>query len=148
MSILIKNAALICPDGPVEADLRVEADKIAEIGPGLPDGDSRVIDAAGKLVFPGFIDTHTHFEMNKGLPNETADDWASGTLAALAGGTTTVLDFAEPERGASLASALDAWHGRADGIASCHYGFHMTIKDWNPAIQRELADMDRAGVSS
>ena len=103
MSILIKNATLICPDGPVQADLRTEGGKIAEIGPGLPIGDSRVIDAAGKLVFPGFIDTHTHFEMNKGLPNETADDWASGTLAALAGGTTTVLDFAEPGRGAFAA---------------------------------------------
>ena len=107
MPILIQNGTLICPEGPVKADLRVEGDKIAEIGPGLPIGDSRVMDAAGKLVFPGFIDTHTHFEMNKGTSRETADDWASGTLAALAGGTTTVLDFAEPERGASLASALE-----------------------------------------
>ena len=148
MSILIQNCTLLCPEGPVRADLRVEGEKIVQIGPDLPAGDSRVIDAAGKLVFPGFIDTHTHFEMNKGLPNETADDWASGTLAALAGGTTTVLDFAEPERGASLASALETWHSRADGRASCHYGFHMTIKDWNPAIQAELADMDRAGVTS
>ena len=148
MSILIKNATLICPDGPVEADLRVEGEKIAELGPGLPAGDSRVIDAAGKLVFPGFIDTHTHFEMNKGLPNETADNWASGSLAALAGGTTTVLDFAEPERGASLASALDTWHRRADGRASCNYGFHMTIKDWDPRVRAELSDMTAAGVTS
>ena len=148
MSILIQNATLICPEGPLEADLRTEGDKIAQIGTHLPAGDSRVIDGSGKLVFPGFIDTHTHFEMNKGLPNETADGWASGTRAALAGGTTTVLDFAEPERGASLASALDAWHSRAEGRASCHYGFHMTIKDWNGAVRAELADMDRAGVSS
>lgn len=148
MSVLIQNGTLVCPEGPVKADLRAEGDKIVEIGPALPAGGSRVIDAAGRLVFPGFIDTHTHFEMNKGTPRETADGWASGTLAALAGGTTTVLDFAEPERGASLASALEVWHSRADGRASCHYGFHMTIKDWNPAIQRELADMDRAGVTS
>ena len=148
MPILIQNGTLICPEGPVKADLRVEGDKIAEIGPGLPIGDSRVMDAAGKLVFPGFIDTHTHFEMNKGSPRETADDWASGTLAALAGGTTTVLDFAEPERGASLVSALEVWHSRAEGAASCHYGFHMTVKDWSLAVQKELADMDRAGVTS
>lgn len=148
MSILIQNGTLVCPEGPVKADLRVEGEKIAEIGPSLPAGGSRVIDASGRLVFPGFIDTHTHFEMNKGTPRETADGWATGTRAALAGGTTTVLDFAEPERGASLSSALDVWHSRADGAASCHYGFHMTIKDWNPAVQRELADMDRAGVTS
>ena len=65
MSILIQHGTLICPEGPVNADLRVEGDKITEIGPGLPVGDSQVIDATGKLVFPGFIDTHTHFEMNR-----------------------------------------------------------------------------------
>ena len=83
MSVLIQNGTLACPEGPVRADLRTVGDKIAEIGPGLPDGDSRVINAEGKLVSPGFIDTHTHFEMNKGTPRETADGWASGTLAAL-----------------------------------------------------------------
>ena len=148
MSILIQNGTLICPESSIRADLRVEGGRIAEIGPNLPAGDSRVLEAAGKLVFPGFIDTHTHFEMNKGKPNETADDWASGTLAALAGGTTTVLDFAEPERGASLSSALEAWHSRAEAAASCHYGFHMTVKDWNPAVKAELADMERRGVTS
>lgn len=148
MSILIRGGTLLCPDGPAEADLRVEGDKITQIGPALPVGDSRTLDAAGKLVFPGFIDTHTHFEMNKGTPRETADDWASGTRAAVVGGSTTILDFSEPERGHSLASALDTWHGRADGRASCHYGFHMTIKDWNDSVRRELADMARAGVSS
>lgn len=148
MSILIKNGILICPEGPYKADLRTERDKIVQIGEELPAGGSDIIDASGKLVFPGFIDTHTHFEMNKGTPRETADDWATGTLAALAGGTTTVLDFAEPERGASLTSALKTWHQRADGRASCHYGFHMTIKDWTPNIQAELEDMAAAGVTS
>ncbi len=148
MSILIQNGTLLCPQGPVRADLRVAGERIAEIGPGLPPGDSRVLDASGRLVFPGFIDTHTHFEMNKGTPRETADGWASGTRAALAGGTTTVLDFAEPERGASLASALKTWHGRAEGAASCHYGFHMTIKDWSPAVRAELADLEREGITS
>ena len=148
MSILIQNGTLLCPEGPVKADLRVEGDKIVEIGPALPVGESRTIDAAGKLVFPGFIDTHTHFEMNKGTIRETADDWASGTRAALAGGTTCVLDFAEPARGCSLQSALDEWHSRADGHASCHYGFHMTIKDWDPRIQAEIPSMTAQGVTS
>lgn len=148
MSILIRGAHLVLPEGLVRADLRVAEGKIAQIAPNLPAGDSRVIEAEGKLVFPGFIDTHTHFEMNKGLPNETADDWVSGTRAALAGGTTCVLDFAEPQRGCSLASAVETWHGRADGRASCHYGFHMTIKDWDPRIRAELADMTAVGITS
>lgn len=148
MSILIQNGTLICPQGPVQADLRVEGDKIVQLGPNLPVGDSRVLNAAGKLVFPGFIDTHTHFEMNKGTVRETADNWATGTRAALAGGTTCVLDFAEPGRGCSLQSALDEWHCRADGHASCHYGFHMTIKDWDPRILDELPRMTAQGVTS
>ena len=148
MSILIQNGTLLCPEGPVKADLRVEDGKIAQLGPALPAGGSRVLDAAGKLVFPGFIDTHTHFEMNKGLPNETADDWASGTRAAVAGGTTCVLDFAEPVKGASLASAAEEWHRRADGRSSCHYGFHMTIKDWDLRIREELPAMTAEGITS
>lgn len=148
MSILIRNGTLLLPQGPLQADLRVEGGLIAQIGPQLPPGDSRILDAAGRLVFPGFIDTHTHFEMNKGTPRETADNWATGTRAALAGGTTCVLDFAEPRRGHSLTSALDAWHGRADGRSSCHYGFHMTIKDWDARIRAELRDMTAAGVTS
>lgn len=148
MSILIQNGILVLPTGPIQADLRVAGGRIAELGPGLAPGASRVIDARERLVFPGFIDTHTHFEMNKGFPNETADDWYTGTRAALAGGTTTVLDFAEPERGATLASALETWHDRADGAACCNYGFHMTVKDWSPSIRSELREMTAAGVTS
>ena len=147
-STLIRGGTLILPQGPVAADLRIDGDKITAIGPNLPSEGCKVVEAAGKLVFPGFIDTHTHFEMNKGFPNETADDWYTGTRAALAGGTTTVLDFAEPERGATLASALETWHGRADGAACCNYGFHMTVKDWSPSIRSELREMTAAGVTS
>lgn len=148
MSILIQNGTLILPEGPVLADLRVTGGKISEIGPALPVQDCQVIDAFGKLVFPGFIDTHTHFEMNKGQINETADNWTTGTRAALAGGTTCVLDFAEPEHGHSLQSALDEWHGRADGHASCHYSFHMTIVDWDARIRDELRHMSEQGITS
>ena len=148
MSILIQNGTLLLPEGPVKADLRVEGERIAQIGPGLPAEGSQLIDAAGKLVFPGFIDTHTHFEMNQGTQRETADNWTTGTRAALAGGTTCVLDFAEPRRGHSLASALEVWQERAEGRASCHYGFHMTIKDWDPRIRDELRAMTAAGITS
>ena len=148
MPILIQNGTLLLPEGPVKADLRVEGERIAQIGPGLPAEGSQLIDATGKLVFPGFIDTHTHFEMNQGTQRETADNWTTGTRAALAGGTTCVLDFAEPQRGHSLASALEVWQERAEGRASCHYGFHMTIKDWDPRIRDELRAMTAAGITS
>ena len=148
MSILLRGGSLVLPTSLTKADLRLDGNKITEIGPELPPGDSTVRDVTGKLIFPGFIDTHTHFEMNKGLPNETADDWVSGTKAAVVGGTTTVLDFSEPLRGHSLASALETWHGRADGRASCNYSFHMTLKDWDQRIREELPQMTAAGITS
>ena len=148
MSILIQNGTLILPQGPTAADLRVNEGKISEIGANLPVGDSKTVDAGGKLVFPGFIDTHTHFEMNKGLPTESADNWAAASRSALAGGTTTVLDFSEPLRGASLQSGLDEWHSRADGVSSCNYSFHMTIKDWDSRIAAELPAMTAQGITS
>ena len=100
MSILIRGGTLAAPAGPVLADLRTEGEKIVQIGPDLPARDSRVLDAAGKLVFPGFIDTHTHFDLDAG-DFHTADDFASGTRAALAGGTTSILDFTTQEKGES-----------------------------------------------
>lgn len=148
MSVLIQNGTLILPSGPQKADLRMDGGKIVEIAPTLPAGGSQVTDAAGKLIFPGFIDTHTHFEMNKNLPNETADDFPSGTRAALAGGTTCILDFATQDRGSTLAEGLGVWHSRADGHSSCHYGFHMAITDWNARTRAEVRDMTAAGVSS
>ena len=86
--------------------------------------------------------------MNKGTERETADNWETGTRAALAGGTTCVLDFAEPEHGHSLQSALDEWHSRADGHASCNYSFHMTIVDWDARIREELPKMTAQGITS
>ena len=71
-----------------------------------------MVDASGRLVFPGFIDTHTHFEMNKGTDRETADDWATGTRAALAGDHLRT-GFRRAQAGAALSSALETWHSRA-----------------------------------
>ena len=68
--------------------------------------------------------------------------------AALRGGTTTVIDFACPNKGESLHHGLDLWHQKADGRTFCDYGFHMTIDDWNPQIEAEIDDMYAAGISS
>ena len=78
----------------------------------------------------------------------TADDFDSGTRSAIRGGTTTVVDFACPNKGESLHYGLDLWHKKADGNCWCDYGFHMTIDDWNEDIEREIDDMYAAGISS
>ena len=96
---VIQNGTLVSAEKTWQADLAVEGSKITAIAPEIPisPGD-QIVDASGCLVFPGFIDPHTHLEMDNGV-TVTADDFPSGTLAALCGGTTTVIDFATQDRG-------------------------------------------------
>ncbi len=140
--IVLRGGSVVSPDGIEQRDVYVENGKIAEAG--TPD---EVVDVRGMLLFPGFIDSHTHLDMPVS-GTVTADDFASGTAAALAGGTTMILDFATQERGGTLAEALALWHSRADGRCASDYGFHMAVTDWNEATRREMADMPGEGVAS
>lgn len=141
----IKNGTVVTPCAMKRSDLYIEGEKVFQIGGDAPfDAE---YDAGGCLIFPGFIDSHTHLGMDAGS-TWTIDDWSSGTLAALAGGTTTVLDFATQDRGGTLSAALDTWHSRANGKAYCDYGFHMAVTDWNAQTKREIAEMPGRGVTS
>lgn len=114
---------------------------------GIEAADVEVVDVTGKLLFPGFIDAHTHFDLE--VSNTvTADDFESGTKAAISGGTTMIIDFATQNRGETLKEALENWHRKADGRCSCDYGFHMAISDWNEEVSRELETMMENGVTS
>ncbi len=108
---------------------------------------AEIVDVSDKLIFPGFIDTHTHFQM-QAAECVTADDFDSGTRAALAGGTTSILDFTTQDKGDTLMAALDHWHEMADGHCSCDYSFHMSITDWNPDVKKEIPLMTREGITS
>ena len=124
-----------------------ENEKILQVGRNLSDPLARAIDVTGKLLMPGFIDAHTHFDLDV-CNTTTADDFDSGTKSAIRGGTTTIVDFACPNKGESLHHGLDLWHRKADGKCWCDYGFHMTIDDWNAEIEKEIDDMYAAGISS
>ena len=106
------------------------------------------MDASGSYVFPGFIDPHTHLDMPFG-GTVTADDFASGTVAAALGGTTTIVDFALHTKGDSLANGLAAWEKKAGGKASIDYAFHLTIADGRRETLEEIPLMiEREGVNS
>ena len=147
MALLIQNGRVVTPERTFAADVLVRGGKIAAVGPNLPADGCEIFDAAGCLVFPGFIDAHTHLDMDNGV-TATADDFATGTRAAVCGGTTTVVDFATQDKGGTLARALAAWHKKADGKSSCDYAFHMAVTDWNPAVAEEIGEMVKAGVTS
>ena len=147
MKYLFKNGTVVSGRGTRRADVLVEDEKILQVARGISDPLARTVDVTGKLLLPGFIDAHTHFDLDV-CNTTTADDFDSGTRSAIRGGTTTVVDFACPNNGESLHYGLDLWHKKADGKCWCDYGFHMTIDDWNEDIEREIDDMYAAGISS
>ena len=146
--IIIQNGQLVSHTGLTRADLAMDEGRIVSIAPHLAPGpQDTVYDAQGCYVFPGFIDGHTHLDMDSGV-TVTADDFATGSRAAVCGGTTTLVDFATQDKGGTLMQALDAWHKKAEGRCSCNYAFHMAITDWNPAVKEEIPLMFQEGVSS
>ena len=147
MKLIFKGGSIVSGTALQNADVQVEGEKITAIGSHLPADDAQVIDVRDKLLFPGFIDAHTHFDLAV-AGTVTADDFASGTRAALLGGTTTVIDFATQYRGESLKEAYLNWQRKAQGKACCDYGFHMSVSDWNPAVSEELEKMMSLGITS
>ena len=146
--IIIKNGALVTPQGLRRADLAMDGDKIVRIAAAIEpaEGDT-VEDAAGCWVFPGFIDGHTHMQCWTGM-DWTADSFETGTRAAACGGTTTIVDYATADRGVTMPDALAEWHRRADGTCTANYAFHMALAEWNERNRADLSAIREAGVSS
>ena len=134
MSKVIKNGTVVTADLTYKADVLVEGGKIVEIGPDLA-GDE-TLDATGCYVMPGGIDPHTHLEMPF-MGTYSSDDFESGTRAALAGGTTMVVDFALPSPGQGLLDALQMWDNKSTR-AHCDYSFHMAITWWSEQVFNEM----------
>ena len=134
MTTVIKNGTVVTADLSWKADVLVDGDKIVEIGDNLS-GDS-VLDATGCYVMPGGIDPHTHLEMPF-MGTYSSDDFDSGTQAALAGGTTMVIDFALPSPGQGLLDALQMWDNKSTR-AHCDYSFHMAVTWWGEQVFNEM----------
>ncbi|HZU67942.1 MAG TPA: dihydropyrimidinase [Ktedonobacteraceae bacterium] len=150
MRTLITNGHIVTATGDFQGDILIDDEQITAVAsPGTFSAlqTDTVLDAQGKYVFPGAIDVHTHMELP--LPTTVAsDDFETGTIAAACGGTTTILDFANQQRGHSLAEALEAWHHKADGKAVIDYGFHMTITDLAAAPEEAMDEMVAAGLTT
>jgi len=144
MTTVIKNGTVLTHDLTYKADVLIEGGRIAAIGPNLS-GDT-VLDATGCYIMPGGIDPHTHLEMPF-MGTYSSDDFESGTRAALAGGTTMVIDFALPAPGQGLLDALDMWHNKS-GRANCDYSYHMAITWWGEKVFDDMAKVVDKGITS
>lgn len=144
MSTVIKGGTIVTADLSYQADVLIEDGRIAAIGTGLA-GD-RVLDASGCYIMPGGIDPHTHLEMPF-MGTYSADDFESGTRAALAGGTTMVVDFALPAPGQGLLDARQMWDNKV-GRAHCDFSYHMAVTWWGQQVFDEMEEVVRRGITS
>ncbi len=149
---LIANGTVVTASDTFAADVWIEGERIVALTDpsqraALGQAD-RTIDATGQYVLPGAIDAHTHMELPFG-GTTASDDFATGTIAAAHGGTTTILDFAIQQKGGSLRAGLDAWHAKAEGKAAVDYGFHMIMTEANAETLEGMAALVRDdGVTS
>ncbi|XP_019554749.2 dihydropyrimidinase isoform X2 [Aedes albopictus] len=149
--LYIKRGHVVNHDGMQQADIYIEDGTIRYVGSGadfVVPGGCRTIDATGKMIIPGGIDPHTHFQLEFG-GTVAVDDFYQGTKAAVAGGTTTVIDFVIPKKGESLLEAYDTWRARADSKVVCDYGLHVAITWWSKSVRDEMKILcQERGVNS
>ncbi|XP_050502585.1 dihydropyrimidinase isoform X4 [Diabrotica virgifera virgifera] len=136
--LLIKNGKIVNDDDVIDEDIYIEDGIIKQIGNNLIiPGGTRVIDARGRYILPGGIDPHTHFDFEF-MGTKTADSFYSGTKAAIAGGTTMIIDFVFPKEDESLLDAFYEYRQKADGKVCCDYSLHVILPRWSEQIKRDM----------
>jgi dihydropyrimidinase len=147
MGLLIKNGEIVTADSRYVADIYCEGETITAIARDLdaPPG-TRVVDATGKFVFPGFVDPHTHIYLPF-MGTYAKDTYETGTRAALCGGTTTLIDFVIPTRSEDPMAALETWRSKGAGACS-DYTYHMAVTRFDAGVEAQLREIVASGVSS
>jgi dihydropyrimidinase len=145
---VIRNGTLATASDVFAADLGIAGGRIAAIGTGLGAGKTE-IDAQGRLVLPGGVDGHCHFDQPTSDGTIMADDFFTGSRSAAWGGTTTVIPFAIQFKGQSLRDAVADYHRRADGKSFIDYAFHLIVSDpTEQLIGQDLPALIRDGYTS
>ncbi|HXE84196.1 MAG TPA: dihydropyrimidinase, partial [Gemmatimonadales bacterium] len=151
MALLIRGGRIITPTDDFTGDIYAENEKITRIEPRIDDKlvapGAEIIDARGKYVFPGFIDPHVHIYLPF-MGTYAADDYASASKAALAGGTTTLIEMICPGPSDEPVAAFELWKSKAEGLAAVDYTFHMSVVRFEQHIRDQFREIVSAGVAS
>lgn len=146
--LVIRGGTVVTAADVFRGDVGIRAGRIAALADRLPKGEAE-LDATGRLVLPGGVDAHCHFDQPMTDGSVMADDFFTGTRAAACGGTTTVIPFACQMKGQSLPAAVQDYHARADGRAVIDYAFHLILSDpTEQVLGQELPALIRDGYTS
>ena len=147
MRTIISDGRIVTSSQSLETDVLIEDERIEAIGSFAEVDTDRRISAAGKFVFPGGFDPHTHLETPlKGTV--TADDFYSGTVAAALGGTTSIIDFPVQQKGQDPRESHQDWYERADEKAVVDWGLHQIITDLPDKFFPAIDELVREGSPS
>src|SRR5215469_10984975 len=146
--LVIRNGTVVTAADTTACDIGIKSGIVATLGTDIGSG-AREIDAAGRLVLPGGIDSHCHIEQRSSAGVVCADDFYSATVSAAFGGTTTVIPFAAQHRGQSLRRVVEEYHEAARAKAVIDYAFHLIISDpTEQVLGQELPALIRDGYTS
>jgi dihydropyrimidinase len=148
MPLLIKNGEIVTADSRFRGDIYAEDETITRIGANLdaPPG-ADVLDASGKLVFPGFIDPHVHIYLPF-MATFAKDTHETASVAALVGGTTTFIEMCCPSRTEDALAGYHLWKSKAEDKSACDYTFHMSVTRYDACTEAQLREIVRDGISS
>jgi dihydropyrimidinase len=146
--LVIRNGTVATAADTTVCDIGIKDGIVATLGKNIGSG-AREIDATGRFVLPGGIDSHCHIEQRSSAGVVCADDFYSATVAAAFGGTTTVIPFAAQHRGQSLRRVVEEYHEAAGPKAVIDYAFHLIISDPSEQVLgQELPALIRDGYTS
>ena len=146
--MIIRNGTVVTAADQARCDIGIKDGRIVALAESLEDAKEEV-DAADRLVLPGGIDAHVHLDQPMSDGSRMADDFTSGTHAAAAGGTTTVIPFACQFKGGTLREAIIDYHARAEGKALVDYAFHLIVTDpTEQVLGQELPALIADGYTS
>jgi dihydropyrimidinase len=148
MGLLIKGGEIVTADARSHADIFIEDETISSIGVHLDvPPDTEIIDATGKLVFPGFIDPHVHIHLPF-MATFAKDTHATASKAALIGGTTTFIEMCCPSRNEDALEGYNTWKQKAEGNSACDYAFHMAVTRYDGKTEAQLREIVDDGTAS
>src|SRR5580698_5520153 len=148
MALLIKGGEIVTAESRTRADIYVENETLTAIGAGLDaSAATAVVDARGKLVFPGFIDPHVHIHLPF-MATFAKDTHATASKAALIGGTTTFIEMVCPSRTEDALEGYNIWKQKAEGNSACDYAFHMAVTRYDANTEAQLREIVRDGTAS